>query len=504
MTVFSTLALGFKMIFSDPHILMFLTGGTVLGLIFGCIPGLTAALGVALILPFTYAMEPVQGIVTLIGIYVGGISGGLYAAILLNIPGTSASIVTTFDGSPMARNGEAPRALSMGIFASFTGGIISMFFLITIAPQLAKIALVFGPWEYAALGILGLSVVVSLVGEDMVKGLIAAVVGIFLAMVGMDPVLGIPRFTGGIWQLNSGFSIIATLMGFFAVSEMLFQVQKIGRQETNLLTVKQKIPFFPTLKDIKLCLSALGIGSIFGVGIGILPGVGQSTASMLAYSQVKTMSKTPEKFGKGCIEGVAVSESANNAVNGGAMIPMMTLGIPGDVVTSILLGGLVIHGLQPGPLLFKVNADIVGSMFVGYALANILMLVLSLSMIRVFMRLLRVPATILYPIIFVMCVLGTYSINNRIFDIWVLLICGFIGYLLIRNGFSLPPLILGYILGPIIELNYRTAILASGGNPLDVFHYPIALSILALAVVFIVIPVVKQFRKSGTAAHITS
>lgn len=493
MQIISTLGTGLASFFADPSTFLLLVGGVILGLIFGCIPGLTAALGVTLILPLTYVMTPIQGLATLIGIYVGGISGGLYGAILLNIPGTSASMVTCFDGAPMAKQGRAAEALSMGIFASFIGGSFSMLVLITVAPLLAQVAVIFGPWEYTALGIMGLSVVVSLASRDIIKGLISAVLGIFLAMCGIDPVMGDARFTFGFWQLNSGFPTLATLMGFFALGEMLTQVGALNKKAV-FTAMQERVPLIPSWKSIRQSGLALSIGSVIGTAVGILPGVGQSTAAMLAYTQTKALSKNGAEFGNGCIEGVAASESANNAVNGGAMIPMMTLGIPGDLVTSILMGGLVLHGLQPGPLMFKLNIDVVGSMFIAYALSNIVMVVVALLLIRVFIRLLRVPARVLYPVILIMCVLGTYSVNNRVFDIWVLLLTGSAGYILTKSGFSLPPLILGYILGPIVESNFRTALVACKGDMTALFAQPVALVILAIALLFIVMPLLPKKR----------
>ena len=493
--LFTTLGMGMHAFFSDPTVFPLLVAGVILGLIFGCIPGLTAALGVSLILPMTYVMTPIQGLSTLIGIYVGGISGGLYGAVLLNIPGTSASIVTCFDGFPMAKQGRASEALSMGIFASFMGGMFSMIVLVTVAPLLAKVAVIFGPWEYAALGIMGLSVVVSLSGKDMLKGVVAAVVGVFLAMVGMDPVLGVTRFTFGHWQLNSGFPTLATLMGFFALGEMLTQVRDMSSAKAKLAPMQERVPILPSYENIKKSKVALWIGSIVGTLVGILPGVGQSTASMLAYSQTKALSEKPEEFGEGRIEGLAASESANNAVNGGAMIPMMTLGIPGDLVTSILMGGLIIHGLQPGPLMFKLNIDVVGAMFIAYMLSNVVMVIVALALVRIFVRLLKVPAKILYPVILIMCVLGTFSVNSRDFDIWVLLGAGAFGYIFTGSGFSLPPLILGYILGPIVESNFRTAIIAASGNMAAIRNQPIAVVILLISFLFFFFPVYNQCKK---------
>ena len=486
---------GFSFFFTDPIIFILIMFGVFFGMIFGCIPGLTAALGVSLLLPFTYTMSAGQGIAMLIAIYVGGISGGLYGSILLNIPGTPASLVTCFDGNPMAKKGLASEALTLGIFSSITGGLVSMVLLATIAPMLARIALLFGPWEYFSLGIMGLSVVVGLVSKDIIKGLIAAVIGVLLAMVGMDPVMGINRFTLGMWQLGAGFPILATLMGFFAFAEILTQLKSLGTQ-AELIPIQKKMRFFPPWDTIKKSFKALNVGSLIGTAIGILPGVGQTTGSLIAYNQLRQMSKTPELFGTGHYEGVAVSESANNAVNGGALVPMMTLGVPGDVVTSILLGGLIIHGLQPGPLLFRTNPELVGTMFVSFFLSNILMFIIALAFVGVFIRLLRVPIHFLFPVILVMCVLGTFAVNNRLFDVWVLFGCGLLGYAVTQGGFPLPPIILGYILGPIIETNFRTAIVSAGGDITEIFKQPISVGLLIVAVIFMAIPIMGM--RKGT------
>jgi len=494
MGAFTALAEGFGFFLSDPFVFILVLFGVFFGMIFGCIPGLTAALGVSLLLPFTYTMSAGQGIAMLIGIYVGGISGGLYGATLLNIPGTPASLVTCFDGHPMAKKGFASEALTIGIFSSFLGGMVSMVLLATIAPMLAKIALMFGPWEYFSLGIMGLSVVVGLVSQDMIKGLIAAVIGVLLAMVGMDPVMGINRFTMGLWQLSAGFPILATLMGFFAFAEILSQLKGLG-VKAEIIPVQKKIRIFPPWETIKKSLKALTTGSLIGTGVGILPGVGQTTGSLLAYNQMRQMSKTPELFGTGHHEGIAVAETANNAVNGGALVPMMTLGVPGDVVTSILLGGLIIHGLQPGPLLFRTNTELVGTMFVSFFFSNIIMFIMALVLVGVFIRMLRTPIHYLFPVILVMCVLGTFAVNNRVFDIWVLFGCGLLGYLVTQSGFPLPPIILGYILGPIIEMNFRTAIVSSRGDITEILHQPISVGLLIVALFFMVLPLLSILRK---------
>ena len=481
-----TLLTGLEVFIQQPLLLILLVAGVFFGMVFGAIPGLTAALGVSLILPFTFAMTASQGITTLIGIYVGGISGGLIAAVLLNIPGSPASIVTCFDGSPMARNGRAGDALTIGVFSSFIGGLISALALIIIAPQLAKIALMFGSWEYFAMGIMGLSVVVSLCSKDMVKGFISAIIGMLFAMVGMDAVMGTPRLTFGAWQLNGGLDTLDILMGLFALTEVLTQLKTINQKFETI--DPGHVRAVPNKQMLKGTLKTHLSGSLIGTFIGILPGIGQATASLLSYSTAMQTSDHPEKFGTGITEGVVASESANNACCGGALIPMLTLGIPGDLVTSILLGGLIVHGLQPGPLLFQTSADVVGTIFAAYLLANIIMYIMEMGLMKVFIKLLAVPMNILFPIILLMCVVGTITVNNRLFDTWILFVVGIIGYFLVNNGFPLPPIVLGFILGNIIESNMRTALIANQGSFGSLFTKPISVGLLIFAVVMLILP----------------
>lgn len=491
--VLYSLQFGIQYLIEDPLTILFLIVGIFGGMVFGSIPGLTAALGVSLMLPFTFVMPPQQGLTVLIGIYVGGISGGLVSAVLLNIPGSPASIVTCFDGAPMAKNGRPGDALTLGVFASLIGGLISAVALVVIAPQLAKVALAFGPWEYFAMGLMGLSVVVSLSSKDIVKGLMSAVVGVLIAMVGIDPVSSAERFTFGMWQLGAGLDLFATLMGLFALAEILTQLRTIGQKFTTLEV--QKVPMLPSKNLIKGHGKAFGIASIIGTCIGILPGVGQSTASLLSYNQVRQMSKTPEKFGTGHPEGIIASEAANNACCGGALIPMMTMGVPGDLVTAVLLGGLVIHGLQPGPLLFTTNKNVVGSIFVAYILANIIMYIMEMGLMKVFIKLLKIPLNFLFPLILLMCVVGTITVNNRIFDSWVLLVIGILGYILLNAGFSLPPIVLGYVLGPIIESNFRIAVIGTQGSVLPLFGRPIAMGLLLFGALMVCWPMISKSLK---------
>lgn len=479
---------------TNPETLICLILGVFGGLVFGAIPGLTAALGVTLMLPFTYAMSAGQGLSTLIGIFVGGISGGLVSAVLLNIPGTPSSIVTTFDGAPMAKNGRPGDALALGVFASLIGGLFAGLILILVAPWLAKVAVIFGAWEYFALGVMGLCVVVALCSQDMVKGLMSAIVGLLLAMVGYDAVSGVPRFTFGFWQLGGGLGTMSVLMGLFAFAEILSQIKGLAVRPEKLKA--QKMRLFPSREILKGTGRVFALGSVIGTLIGILPGIGQTTASLLTYNVSRQTSKTPEKYGTGIPEGIIASESANNAVCGGALIPMMTMGIPGDLVTAVLLGGLIIHGLQPGPGLFTYNADIVNIIYVAYLLSNVIMFLMLMLLMRLFIKVLSVPSNYLYAVILLMCLIGAYTVNNRLFDCWVLVIVGIVGYILLKSGFTLTPIILGYILGPIIETNFRTAIISNRGDALSIFGSPIAVALILFGIAMAVVPSILAKRKA--------
>lgn len=362
---------GIGAMLSDPMCFVVLLFGVLMGIIFGCIPGLTATLGVALMIPITYTMTAHQGLTLLIAIYVGGISGGLITATLINIPGTPSSIFTCYDGYPMTKAGKPGEALTIGVFASLIGGTASALALILIAPQLAKVVLAFGSWEYFAVCILGLAVVITMSCEDVVKGLIGALLGLLLGCVGIDAVSGVSRLDFGNWQLQGGIQSTALMMGLFAIREILHQ--SVDLKEPRMHISMQKTSFLPHLKEMKGCAKPIALGCLIGTGIGILPGIGQNAATMITYNQSKSVSKHPERFGHGSPEGICASETSNNAVNGGALIPLVTMGIPGDLTTSALLGGLTIHGLQAGPLLFTQNPDIIGTIMVAYALANFVM-----------------------------------------------------------------------------------------------------------------------------------
>ncbi len=465
--------------------------GTILGIIFGALPGLTSTMAVALLIPVTFGVSPVAGMGMLMGAFCGGTAGGSVAATLLKIPGTPSSICTTFDAFPMAQKGEAGLALGTSVLVSFIGGIFSLLVLMLVAPQLARFALKFGPTEYFALAILGLTVIASISSKSLAKGVIAGMIGVFASFVGTDPVTGVSRYTFGIPNLISGVNLLPVLIGLFAVSQAFVDAEDI-RDKIEILVkgkIKGSFPKMQVLLDRwKIVLSS----SIIGTLVGILPGAGGSIASFMAYDQAKRLSKTPEEFGKGCIDGVIAAETSNNAVTGGALVPMLTLGIPGDATTAVMLGGLLIHGLRPGPLLFKDTPEIVYGIFIMLLLANIFMLVFQYFGIRVFVNVLKVPRYLLSPLILVLCTIGAYGVTGSIFDVKVMLAFGVVGYIFDKLDYGVAPVVLGLILGGMAETNLRRAYGMYKGDMTVLITRPVTLLILLGSAALILTPIIKE------------
>lgn len=468
--------------------------GVILGLILGAIPGLTAVLGIVLLLPITYGMEPVVGLSLLMGIYIGGISGGLVSATLLGMPGTPSSIATTFDAFPLAKKGYPGKALGLGITASFVGSMVSWVILILLSPQLARFALSFGPFEYTMLILFGLTVIIGLSGENMVKGIFMAACGLLLATIGTDPIGGFARFTGGISPLRGGISFVPALIGLFVIGQVFLEIEKIN--ERFIFSVKKMDRILPELSDILPSWFNFLRSSVIGTLLGILPGIGGSVANFVCYDQAKKASKTPENFGQGDKDGIIASETGNNATVGGALIPMLTLGIPGDTVTAVLLGGLMLHGLRPGPFLMRDNPELVYGIFLAMLIATIIMYLVQMTFfVRVFTVALRLPKYILLPVVMVMAVAGTYNIQYRVFDIWITLMFGFLGYLFTKLKYPLTPMVISLILGPIFERNLRMSLMTSGGSMLPFVTRPISLVLLAITLISVVISV-NMYRNS--------
>ena len=466
----------------QPSFWIIVSLGTLLGLVFGAIPGLTSTLAIVLIMPVTFGMDPTSGLAMLTGIYIGGVSGGQVSAILLNMPGTPASIATCFDGYPMAKKGLAGKALSYGIIASFVGGMLSLLALVLIAPVLGQISLKFQTYEYFLLGVFGLTIISSLTSKSMSYGIASAALGLMFAAVGADPLSGVSRYTFGLTALDGGIGMLPAMIGLFVVSEIFSQITEVKSEYVFESSKMDSMRI--SLKEIFSHWKNLLRSSLIGIAIGILPGAGGTIANLLAYDQAKKYSKNPEDFGTGIPDGIVAPESANNAVTGGAFVPMLTLGIPGNSVTAILMAGLLLHGLTPGPGLFRDEIQVVYSIFASLFVSNIVMVFFFyLFVIRFFKWALRIPKKILLPIVVLMAVAGTYNIRYSFNDLWVLTIFTGLGIIFRRIGFPLSPMILGLILGPIMEAALRTGMMRSGGSIMPFFTRPYSIGLIILTIV---------------------
>lgn len=496
MNIFEMLSAGFMLIFTAKTVLLIIAG-VVLGIIFGAIPGLSATMAVALCLPISFGMQPIEGISLLIGLYVGGISGGLISAILLKIPGTPASVATTFDGHPMAMKGQAYKAINVAILYSFLGTLIGVAALICIAPPLAGLALKFGAYEYFSVSIFSLTLISSLVSGSVIKGLASAVIGLIFSMVGAAPIDAFPRFTFGSPSLHGGFQILTLLIGMFAVSEIInVAFNGLDGDNGTVFTYKPEKGFGITWMEFTGQIVNMIRSAAIGLGIGILPGIGGGTSNLLSYIAAKKSSKDPDKFGNGCIDGIIASECANNAGIGGALITLLSLGIPGDTTTAMLLGGLIIHGMTPGPLLFQKNGSMVYGIFIALLIASFIMLLAEHMGMRIFIKLLDIPRHILLPIIMALCVVGAFGNNNRVFDIGCIVFFGVVSFLLSSLKFQLTPMMLGFILGGNMEQYLRRGLMQSEGSWVPFFTRPISAVFLGLTAVSLLAAVVKGIRSA--------
>ena len=451
---FENVAVAFASVIT-PYNLLLMAIGVLAGLTAGAIPGFTITMAVVLTLPFTFGMQPIEGLSTMIGVYVGALTGGLYACALIGIPGTPSAIATTFDAFPMARSGRAGLALGIGIWASFFAGIMSGVLLAVLAPTLALIGLEFGPWDYFMLVAFSLTMAASLSGEKLVKGLIAGVLGLLLASVGEDEINGIARFAY-VDALKSGFDFLPVLVGLFAFSQLLSDLSDREAAQKPMLPPGSKaarVDHWGGIVETLRYWPTLIRSTLIGLFIGILPAVGGSISNILAWDQEKKASKTPERFGTGIPEGVIASEAANNSTAGGALITLMALGIPGDIVTAIMLGALTIHNVAPSPTFISTQPKIAYAIIIAYFLANFVTLALQGVALRAFVLLMRIPMYAMASVILFYCAIGVFSLNNSVSDIWTLLGFGVLGYVMMQLGFPLAPMILGVVLGPIAETN---------------------------------------------------
>ncbi|KZD08150.1 tripartite tricarboxylate transporter permease [Oceanibaculum pacificum] len=481
------------------HNLALMAGGVACGLIAGSIPGFTITMAVVLTLPFTFGMSPVEGLSTMLGVYVGGLTGGMFASALIGIPGTPSAISTTFDGFPMARKGRPGLALGLGLWSSFMAGILSAIVLVFMAPTLAAIGLEFGPWDYFTLVCFALTIAASLSDGALIKGLIAGVFGMVVAAIGEDAINGAERMTFGIDTWRSGFDFLPVLIGLFAFSQLLSDLRDKEAAKKPMLSGKHAVVRMEHLESIRLNFVhwiTVVRASAIGLFIGLLPAAGSSISNILAYDQEKKASKHPEKFGTGVPEGVIASEASNNATAGGALIMMMALGIPGDAVTAVMLGALTIHNIAPSPTFISTQPKLAYAIMVAYFLANFMTLAMTSGCLRVFMLVTRVPLYILSVVILGYCAIGVFTLNNVISDIWTLLLFGVIGFVMQQRGFPLTPMVLGVVLGPVAELNLSRAIATSDDLTLFVTR-PWALFFVLMAVFSVFFPLYQKARERG-------
>ncbi|QJC54039.1 tripartite tricarboxylate transporter permease [Paenibacillus albicereus] len=479
--------------------LLFAFVGVLIGTAVGVLPGIGPMSGVALLIPVTATLTSGQdpasaatsAIILLAGVYYGAMYGGSTTSILLNTPGESSSVVTTLDGYQMARQGRAGAALSIAAIGSFVAGIVSLVALVLLAQPLSEVAIRFGPAEYFSLMLLGLAAVSGLAGKSMTKALLMTVFGLLLATIGMDNVSGVARFTYDVPVLYSGLEFLTVAVGLFALGEVF---KTILHRDYGGGDVAKVGRVTPTRQDLKQSAAPIARGSLLGFFIGVLPGAGATLASFFSYIMEKKLSRSPERFGKGAIEGVAGPESANNAASGGAMIPLLTLGIPGSGTTAILMGALIMYNVQPGPLLFEDNPGVAWGLIASMFIGNLMLLVLNMPLVKVFAKIIETPPKYLLPIIVAISVFGVYAVQYTTFDLLLLIGCGIAGYFLAQNDYPLAPLVLGLVLGPMIENNMRRALTASNGDFSIFLTKPISLAFLVVAALWLLVPLLLKMR----------
>ena len=478
---FNSLMMGFSVAF-QPEVLMYAFFGCIIGTLVGMMPGLGPLAGISLQLPATFGLNPIMAIVLLAGVYYGAMYGGSTTSILMRIPGEAASVMTCVDGYAMTQQGRAGPALAIAAIGSFFAGTFGVIGLMLMAPTLASFALRFGPPEYTALLLMGLFVLAYMSGGSMLKTLAMAVLGLLLGMIGIDVMSGYTRFSFDIVELGDGVGIVPVAVGLFGISEILLTAGQVDPPKVQQPTLRQLVP---TKADLKLSVGPIMRGSLLGFMIGIIPGSAHIISSFVSYGIERRLSKHPERFGNGAIEGVAGPESANNAAATGAFVPMLALGIPTGPVTAVMLAAIMVHGILPGPMLIQQQPDLfwgfVASMYVG----NVVLLVLNLPMVGLFVNLLRIPYAYLYPCILAFCILGCYSVSNSTMDVWIMLVMGGVGYGLRKFGFDLAPVALGLVLGPMLELSLRQSLAMSGGDYAIFVQRPISVTMLILGLILL-------------------
>jgi putative tricarboxylic transport membrane protein len=491
MEILSNLTAGFAVALS-PINLLYCFLGSFIGTAIGVLPGLGPPATIALLLPVTYGIPPTSAVILLAGIFYGAMYGGSTTSILLNIPGEAASVVTCLDGYQMARRGRAGAALAISAFASFIAGTFSIAGLMFLAPALAAFAINFGPPENFALLVLGLTMIGYLAGASMTRGLMMACLGLVLGTVGLDPILGTQRFTYGVFKLSEGFEFVLVAMGLFGVGEVLVNIEQTVKAEVFQKKIRGLLL---SREEWRSSAAPIARGSLLGFFVGVLPGGGAVVSSFLSYALEKKLNKHPERFGAGAIEGVAAPEAANNSAATGSFIPLLTLGIPGNASIAMIFGALLIHGIRPGPLLVAEKPDVflglVASMYIG----NIMLLLLNLPLIGLWVKLLRTPYPLLAPLILTFVIVGSYSVNNSIFDVGTTIVFGVFGYLLRKLDFEPAPLVLAMILGPQLEAALRRSLIYSRGDLGIFFERPVAAVLMALALLVLLSPALRRLRR---------
>ena len=500
MEIFQNLMEGFATSLT-PFNLLLMTLGVTAGLFIGAMPGLGSVNGVAILLPITFIVPPTSAIIFLGAIYYGAMYGGAISSIMLGIPGASTAVATTFDGRPMATKGMADKALVAAAMASFLGGTISVVLFTLFAPPLADFALRFGPEEEFALMVLAFSTFIGLGGDSVLKTLFSISFGLVLSAVGLDIISGHPRLIfGDITGFYHGINFLVLAIGIYGIGEILWTLEtSAGKVEVAIAKVSLR-RIFDALKELRHSWGTITMGSLLGYFVGILPAAGATPASLMAYGMAKSFSKNPEKYGTGIVDGVVAPESANNAASTGSMLPMLTLGIPGSPTTAILLGGMVIWGLEPGPLLFIEHKDFVWGLISSLYLANFMTLVINIAFIPLFIAILKMPFTILAPIIFVLCVIGGYAPTNDMHDVWLMLLFGVCGYILRKLNYPMAPMVLAIVLGPLAEPALRQSLIGSHGSMAIFFQRPLSAMFLILAVLLFLLPVFKMLLQKRRRA----
>jgi len=500
MDTLNQLIMGFSVAL-QPLNLFYCFMGCLIGTLVGVLPGLGPTAALSLILPVTFHLTPVSAIIMLSGIYYGSQYGGSTTSILVNIPGEASSVVTCLDGYQMARQGRAGPALGISAFGSFIAGTLGIIGLMTMAPRLANVALAFGPPEYFSLMCLGMVILTFLSSTSMVRALMMACLGVIVGMIGMDPVSGSTRLTFGIIELMDGVGLIPVVMGLFGISEMLLNIEKRIDREIFKTRVKGLLP---TVKDWIQAKGAILRGTLIGFFLGILPGGGAVLSSFVAYAVEKRVSRYPEKFGTGVIEGVAAPESANNSAAQSAFIPLLTLGIPSNSVMAMLLGALIIHNVTPGPLLLTQHPQVFWGVIASMYIGNLTLLLLNLPLIGIWVQLLRVPYAILLPVIILFCLIGAYTIANSIVDVLLMLAFGMLGYLMKKLKYDAAPFVLAFVLGPMLEYSLKQSLIVSKGSFHLFFTRPISATCLVLALLLLVIPLLPKVGKKRPGATLAS